>query len=497
MITTDKISTSAIAILDATAGLRRAAMFIERFATAAQIFKNATGVANFSSAAPHVQLTGGNLQDALQTATIPSSLTSAAVAHRKAEERRAAKRLSVTANAGALASLNRLGIDASSVKAPGNLATGFSFLYKILKLGRKPNASDRPFRKGDVQHKPATPTLSTVYGRFLRSSAALEEASIAAIAPTLARTLDGIAWRLDWLTRAAQHHSVISAAIVAIPATALALIGLGGAHRFLLRTLHPLFLLGLRDILWLSRNLIALRWFVWLVTRVAELVSIVADLLLSWYLTIAAIAAAAGYEFYRHLGAVNRLLSRSVDSAYKTAARLLKWLDESVGSAISFAGDALVAVMAANRYLPRFSTTRAAATARGMDRARAAEHATTVVRPASMLRAVRGAAAAAAFATPLMLNAGPTSVFPSLFISTNDTARSAAPLGAVNTTQGPIVINYAPNVVIHSEDAADTAALKRRVMEILERHGRELHQVLAREIVRQQRREFNPLLSNQ
>jgi hypothetical protein len=64
-------------------------------------------------------------------------------------------------------------------------------------------------------------------------------------------------------------------------------------------------------------------------------------------------------------------------------------------------------------------------------------------------------------------------------------------------TQGPIVINYAPSVVIHSEDAADSAALKRRVMEVLERHGRELHQVLAREIVRQQRREFNPLLSNQ
>ena len=45
-------------------------------------------------------------------------------------------------------------------------------------------------------------------------------------------------------------------------------------------------------------------------------------------------------------------------------------------------------------------------------------------------------------------------------------------------TQDPIVINYAPNVVIHSENAADAAALKRRVMEILERHGRELHQVL-------------------
>ena len=115
MITTGKISTSGIAILYATAGLRRAVTFIERFATAAQIFKNATAVANFSSAAPHVQLTGGNLQDALHTATIPSSLVSAAVAHRKAEERSAAAPSSVTASAGARTSLNRLGIDASSV----------------------------------------------------------------------------------------------------------------------------------------------------------------------------------------------------------------------------------------------------------------------------------------------------------------------------------------------------------------------------------------------
>ena len=76
-------------------------------------------------------------------------------------------------------------------------------------------------------------------------------------------------------------------------------------------------------------------------------------------------------------------------------------------------------------------------------------------------------------------------------------ARVAAPLSAVGMTQGPIVINYTPNVVIHSEHAADIATLKRRVMEILERHGRELHQVLAREIVRQQRTEFNSLLSNQ
>jgi hypothetical protein len=96
-----------------------------------------------------------------------------------------------------------------------------------------------------------------------------------------------------------------------------------------------------------------------------------------------------------------------------------------------------------------------------------------------------------------MLTAGPSRAFATPLISTNYTARIAAPLLAVGMTQGPIVINYAPSVVIHSEDAADSAALKRRVMEVLERHGRELHQVLAREIVRQQRREFNPLLSNQ
>jgi hypothetical protein len=498
MITTGKISASAIAILDATACLRRAVMFIERFATAAQIFKKAAAVANISSAAPHVQLTGGNPQGALQTPTIPSSLVSAAVAHRKAEERSAAEPSSVTANAGARASLNRLGIDASSVKAPGSLATGFSFFYKILKPGGKPNASDTLLRKDDVQHKPATPTLNTAYERFLHSWAALEGASIAAIAPTLARALEDIASGLDWLTRAAQHHSAISAAVVAIPATVLALIGLGGTHRFVLTRLRPFFFIGLRDVSWLLRKLGvtgALRWLGRLVITVVEFGTMLARLWLGWYLVIAEIAV-GGHELYRHWGAVKRLLSLSVDSAHKAVARLLKWLYESAGTVIPFASGAIVAVKPANRNVPRFSAARAA-TARGMDRAYAVEHAATVVRPAPMLRAVRRAAAAAAFATPLMLTTGLASAFATPLILSADTARIAAPLPAMSMTQGPIVINYAPNVVIHSEDAADIATFKRRVMEVLERHGRELHQVLAREIVRQQRREFNPLLSDQ
>jgi hypothetical protein len=238
-------------------------------------------------------------------------------------------------------------------------------------------------------------------------------------------------------------------------------------------------------------------WFMESLAAIGRSVAIFIELSLGWYVVIAVALAVAGYELYRHCDAAKRLLSRSVDSAHKAVARLLKWLGESVVSAIPFASGALVAVKPANLNVPRFSAARPA-TARGIYRARAVEHTSAaVVRPAPMLRAVRRAAAAAAFATPLMLTAGPARAFATPLISTNDTARIAAPLLARGMTQGPIVINYAPSVVIHSEDAAESAALKRRVMEVLERHGRELHQVLAREIVRQQRREFNPLLSNQ
>ena len=157
---------------------------------------------------------------------------------------------------------------------------------------------------------------------------------------------------------------------------------------------------------------------------------------------------------------------------HKEVAHLLKWLEESVRSAIPFAGGALVAIKPANRNALRFSAARAA-TARGMNRARGVEHAAAVVRPAPMLHAARRAAAAAAFATPPMLTAAFASAFAAPLTSANDTARIAAPLAVVGMAQAPIVANYAPNVVIHSEDAADIAALKRRVMEMLERHGRE------------------------
>jgi hypothetical protein len=498
MITTGKISTSAIATLEAATGLRRAVVVIEQFANAAQIFKKTTRVANFSSSALHVRLAGGNLRDALQAASIQSTLASAAVPYRKAEEKRAAAPSSVTANAGTRASRNRSGIDALSVKAPWELATAFSLFYKILKLDRKPNANDPPPGKSDTEHTPATPTLSATSAGFRRGLAALEGASIATVTTALIRALDGIASGLDRLTRAARSHSMISAAI---PATALALIGLGGAQSFVLRTLRPFSFRGFRDVFWLLRNLgvtRALRWLGRLVTKVVEVGSLLADLSLGWDPAIAALVglAVADYQLYRHWNAAKRLLSPWIESAHKAIAGLMKWMADKIRNAAGYAGHTIASLTAALPKAPHSFAT-AAATAHDMNRARAVAPGAAVARPAPMMLAVRRAVAATAFATPLMLAGAGAGAFASPAIFTNDAAPLRAPLSPGGTTQGSIVIDYAPNVAIHCEDATDSVALKRRVMEILERHGRELHQVLAREIVRQQRRDFQPRYSNE
>ena len=354
-------------------------------------------------------------------------------------------------------------------------------------------------------------TVPTPFADFRQSGGRLLKQLAAPFASILNRTLVGATRIMNDITEFLKAKSVLSEIGKLGSGVVIAVFLLGAVSKILKSDLFEPFMEGSR----LARApILALRWLIGksipaiisglrsLLTNVAVFVDMLAAIEFSSLLLVGGIIAAAvalavaGYELYGHWDTAKRLHSRSVDSAHKAAARLLKWVDESVRSAIPFASDALVAIKPANRNVPRFSAARAA-TARGINRARAVEHAATVVRPAPMLRAVRRAAAAAAFATPLMLTAGPASAFATPLISTNDTTRIAAPLAAVRMTQGPIVINYAPNVVIHSEDAADTTALKRRVMEVLERHGRELHQVLAREIVRQQRREFNPVLSHQ
>ena len=228
----------------------------------------------------------------------------------------------------------------------------------------------------------------------------------------------------------------------------------------------------------------ALRWL----ASAADLGAMLVAVRLTSYFVLKGILAAiaglavAGGELSRHRDAVTRLVSRSVDSAHKAGARLLNRMTDKTRSAIAYAGKSINTLAAATSDALHLPAAFRVAGARNVNTARA------VTRPASMLRAVRRAAAAVAFAAPLMLAGAPAFAAP--FASTNDTARIAAPLSAQRIAQIPIVINYAPNVVIHSEDAADAGALKRRVLEVLERHGRELHQTLQREIVRQQRRDF-------
>jgi hypothetical protein len=256
----------------------------------------------------------------------------------------------------------------------------------------------------------------------------------------------------------------------------------------------------------LSSPFFALRWLLLrgapatflrlsrLTSEVAQYVATFAELSFGWYVIGAFGLAIAGYELYRHWDAVKRLLSRSIESAHRAVANLMKWLADKTRNAPAYLHDSMLSIAATHSKAPHLLNAAAPAM-RGLNGARAVERAAAGMRPAR-LRAIRQAAAAAAFAAPLMLASAPAAAFVPPLISANDTARLAAPLSAVRMTQNAIVINYAPNVTIHSDGAADTAALKRRVIEILERHGRELHQVLQREMVRQQRRDFQPRYSN-
>jgi hypothetical protein len=407
----------------------------------------------------------------------------------------------------------------SKLSDTGLPSLGFAALLGIFSRAFHSLAVPRGDRRETHHHKPNRndKTKPTPLADFKQNGGRFLEQLATPFASILNRTLVRASRIADDITKFLKAKSVLSQLAKRGLDVVAAVFLLGAVSKILKSDLFEPFMESLRLV---GAPILALRWLLAkgipaIISGLSGLVSSVAaftDMFAKFVVMFAAIEfgsillvgginaatialAIAGYELYRHWDAAKRLLSRSVESVHKAAARLLKWLDESVGSAIPFGG-ALVVDRPANRNVLRLSAARAA-TARRMNRARAVENAGTVVVPAPTLRAVRRAAAAAAFATPLMLTAGSVSTFATPLTSANDVARIAAPLSAVGMTRDPIVINYTPNVVIHSEHAADIATLKRRVMEILERHGRELHQVLAREIVRQQRTEFTSLLSNQ
>jgi hypothetical protein len=279
---------------------------------------------------------------------------------------------------------------------------------------------------------------------------------------------------------------------------------MGATHLFLNNTFIPAFVRGWQDVLWLLRHVgiaSALRWLGEITRSGVEFGSMLADIELASYLLVGGKAAAiaglavAGYELYRHWDSAKRRLSRWINSAHKAIAHLRKWVADTIKSAAAYAGNPIASLTATLPNAPhRLAATTG--TTRGMNSALAVERAGAVTPPVPMLRAVRRAAAAAAFVAPLMLASAPAGAFAPPPVSTNDTALITASFSTADLTQRAIVINYVPHVTIHSEDTTDTDALKRRVMEILERHGRELHQVLQREMIRQERRDFQPRYSN-
>jgi hypothetical protein len=488
MLPTGNTRNSMMTLLRTTTGLTRMVADIGQPASAFRRAAKAVHLFDISTSLAHsaIHSTYGDLR----AVSILSAAPKAGTPHRISKRKGSIDLSSATDEGGTGVTRGRAGTRTLPHKTLPDVGKVLRFFHKVVSLLRGTiTASERSTKRKHRGHVAKTPSLSDAYAQALASLWRLGRATLALEVPVFTRALLGTTHAMDWLTTAARRHSFISAAIGAAVAAPFATALVGAAHLFFQNTLIPAFIRGWQDVRWLLRSLGTL----------ADFVTMLADFSLGWYLVIAAIAAlgVAGYELYRHWDAAKRMMSRWIEAVHRTLARLVKWTADNIrsASAYAYAGHSTATVTVETRNALHLPTTagpvaRAATRARGMNRARAVEHAATVARSAPVLRAVRRAAAAATFVAPLMLAGAPAGAFAAPFIPTNDTARIAAPLPAVRSVQGPIVINYAPNVIIHSESGADNAALKRRVMEVLERHGRELHQVLAREIVRQQRTDF-------
>ena len=83
-----------------------------------------------------------------------------------------------------------------------------------------------------------------------------------------------------------------------------------------------------------------------------------------------------------------------------------------------------------------------------------------------------------------------SSLAPARRLAGSAPAGAAAFATADPSSRPPIVIRYSPNLVVHAPETGNADTFQRRVMAILERNGRQLHQVLTREMARQRRTEF-------
>jgi hypothetical protein len=293
-----------------------------------------------------------------------------------------------------------------------------------------------------------------------------------------------------WLTRAAKYSRIISASIASTLAAIPTLVAIGALEN-LLKDAWRLFLIGGRRILRVANDFgvrTALLGLSRLVLKMADFAAMLADISVGLYLLVGEVVlvAVAAYELYKHWEAVKRIVLRWATQAPETGARLFEATRAAINRAIANLTDALRSLETKLRGTPDFAASLARP-ARYLNTPRAPEiPSAATVAP----RAVRRVAAAATLAAPLMLASAAAAAVAMPPAFANPPAAAAAASSAARSVRAPIVINYSPNVTIHAQDAGDDEALARRVMEVLERHGRELHQVLARDLVRRQRTEF-------
>lgn len=181
-------------------------------------------------------------------------------------------------------------------------------------------------------------------------------------------------------------------------------------------------------------------------------------------------------------GATERLASSAAQARHNGARRV-----DASGAAITHfiarMADVLRGLETILRTAPLFFPVRAA---------RAAVPAANVSAAArKSLDALRRTAAAAAMAGPLILAGGAAGALAVPVVFSTQPGRIAGANSSRAAAHPPIVINYSPNLTIQAQGGENDQAMARRVMEILERHGRELHQLLARELIRRQRTEFD------
>lgn len=183
--------------------------------------------------------------------------------------------------------------------------------------------------------------------------------------------------------------------------------------------------------------------------------------------------------------AVTRLQPLRLLLSYHNAAHLLGSAVATLKSAVASAKSVLGRTEATRSQLRVFR--RPAPALRG-EKAHPLERAWL---PPSLLKplALRNAAMAGALAAALMLG-NANGILAQSARATASAPRTAATLSQAQKAKASITINYSPHFTIRAPEAGDNEAISRCVMEVLERHGQELHQILARELVRYQRTEF-------